>query len=466
MPDRPTDDHGRLAPAEPLDERSVAEAESETSTPTEEIVRHGGTFESFRHRGYALFWTGAFVSNTGSWMQAALVGYLAYGYRGSAADLGIVTFISQIPTLFLALPGGVLADRVDKAKIIIWAQVLLMLQALVFGTLYVTGNLSSSTPITSLAWIAGLGFVAGVLASLSFPAWVAILPELVPKPTLLNAIALNSAQFQSARMMGPLAYAAVIAIAGQAAGVADVFWINAVSFVFVIAAVWAARNSPHAPERHIVAHDESVWTSLTRGVRYAATHRVVGTVILSTLILTLVGMPYVFLMPAVAEQVLGFARGTDAHSHAYSLLLGANGFGAVIGALTVAGLPRAVRRERLMRIAIIATAVVLVAFAFAPWLWLSLALSALAGACLLTTNSLANTSVQSNAPHHLRGRVMSVFIMSFMGVMPLSAAAFGPLAEAIGTSWAIAAGAMVLLGWGLFLTARPAMLTPRASETE
>jgi len=118
-----------------------------------------------------------------------------------------------------------------------------------------------------------------------------------------------------------------------------------------------------------------------------------------------------------------------------------------------------VRRERLMRWTILATALVLIAFAFTPWLWLSIALSAVAGACLLTTNSLANTSVQANVPHRLRGRVMSVYIMCFLGVMPLSAAAFGPIAQAIGPSRAIAGGAVVLLVWALVLIARPSLLT-------
>jgi MFS family permease len=439
---------------------SVAEAESNTSSPPQSVVQHGGTFESFKHRGYLLFWSGALVSNVGSWMQTALVGYLAYRYRGSESDLGLVTFLSQIPTLFLALPGGVLADRVDKRKIIIWAQVLLMFQALAFGALYVTGHLSTSTPIASLIWVSGLGLIAGVLTALSFPSWQAILPDLVPRPALLNAIALNSAQFQSARMIGPLAYAAVIFLAGQTAGIADVFWINAVSFLFVIAAVWAARTSPHVPPARPVVQDEGVWKSLKEGVGYAARHRLIGIVMLSTLIMTLVGMPYVFLLPAVAEKVLGFARGTAAYNNVYSFLLAANGLGALVGALTVASLPHTVRRELLMRWSILATAVVLVAFAFTPWLWLSLTLSALAGACVLTTNSLANTSVQANVPHRLRGRVMSVFIMCFLGIMPLSAVAFGPLAQVIGTSWAIAGGAGVLLAWALLLIARPGLLTP------
>jgi MFS family permease len=220
MPDEPLDDNAYLEGSGDERVRSIAEAESDTSSPTDDVVRHGGTFESFRHRSYTLFWSGALVSNVGTWMQTAVIGLIAYGFRRSEADLGLVTFLSQIPTLFLALPGGVLADRVDKRKLIIFAQVLLMFQAIAFGLLYVTGHLGADTPVTSLALVSFLGLIAGVLTALSFPAWQAILPDLVPRSSLLNAIALNSAQFQSARMIGPLAAAGVILIAGRAAGIA------------------------------------------------------------------------------------------------------------------------------------------------------------------------------------------------------------------------------------------------------
>ena len=458
MPETPLDDDLSLGSPDDAGPRSIAEAESNTSSPTDEIVRHGGTFESFRHRGYALFWSGALVSNVGTWMQTAVIASIAWSFRRSEFDLGLVTFVSQIPSLFLALPGGVLADRVDKRKLIIWAQVLLMFQAIAFGVLYVTGHLSPATPFMSLALVSFLGLIAGVLTALSFPAWQAIIPDLVPRPELMNAIALNSAQFQSARMIGPLAAAAVILVAGTVAGTADVFWINAISFLFVIAALRAVRTSPHAPDKRTSAHRESAWVSLKQGVKYTVSHRMIGIVILSTLIMTLVGMPYVFLLPAVADKVLGF-HGAAASTPIYYVLLAANGFGALIGALTVASLPHTVRRERLMRWSILATALVLVVFAFTPWLWLSIVLSALAGACVLTTNSLANTSVQANVPHELRGRVMSVYITCFLGVMPLSALAFGPLAQQVGTSWAIAGGALVLLAWALVLIARPGLLT-------
>ena len=438
---------------------SVAEAESDTSSPPVRIVKRGGTFESFKHRGYLLFWSGALVSNVGTWMQAAVVGLIAYGFRKSDGDLALVTFAAQIPNLFLSLAGGVLADRINKRKLIIWAQVLLMVQAVVFGVLYVTGHLGGGPSlVSSLAIVCGLGLVSGVLTALSFPAWQAMIPDLVPREDLLNAIALNSAQFQSGRMLGGALALGVISIVGYAMGIANVFWINAVSFLFVIAALVAVRTSPHMPAKRETAHREGVWTSLKEGVRYSATHRLIGIVILSTLIITMVGMPYMFLLPSVADKVLGF-HSRAGYTGVYTILFTANGLGALVGALTVASLPRTVPRERIMRWTILAFSLVLFLFAFTPWLWVSVVLSAIAGALLLTTNSLANTSVQDNVAPQLRGRVMSVYIMCFLGVMPLSAALFGPIAEAVGPSKAIAGGAVVLAAWALFLIARPSLLT-------
>ena len=433
--------------------QSAAEAESNTCSPPDMVVRKGGTFEAFGHRAYLLFWSGAFISNVGNWMQATALGIVVWGFRRSEADLGIMNFASQIPMLFLALPGGVLADRVDKRRLILWAQVVLMAQALIIGGLFITGHLSGAAPVASLVWVSVLGLAGGVVTAFSFPSWQAIIPELVPRSSLLNAIALNSAQYQSARMLGPLAASAILLIG---LGMADIFWINAVSFLFVIAALLAVHPLPQ-PLETVKRPSESSWDSLMTGVRYALSHRMIGIVIVSTVIMTLVGMPYLFLMPSVTDKVLGF-KGAELRK-VYTYLMAANGLGAVIGALVVASLPSSIRRERLMRWSILTTALLLIFFAFTPWLWLSLILSALTGAGVITTNSLANTSIQANVPNHLRGRVMSLFIMSFLGVMPLSAIAFGPLAEAIGPKAAIAGGATMLLAWALVLIARPSLLT-------
>lgn len=433
----------------------IATREADVEAPTQEVVRGGGTFESFHHRDYSLFWSGALVSNVGTWMQNYALNIVVYAFRGSQIDLGIVNFAVGIPVLFLAIYAGSLADRVDRKRLIIITQAVLLVQAALLAWLYVSGRLSGN-PIVSLAYVVGLSIMAGVMSALAFPSWQSILPDLVPRETLLNAIALNSAQFQSARLIGPLIASALV-LAG--AGMGEIFYINAASFLFVIGALWAVR--PRTYDRGAHAPEESAWHRITAGLRYARENRVVGVIILSTAILTIFAMPYMMLLPAFVDKILGFhaANGLPgADPVVVGYVMAANGFGAVVGALAIASLPRTVSRESLLRFTMLGMALVLLAFAYSRWLPVTLVISALAGAAFITTTSLLNTSVQSTVPNALRGRVMALFVMAFIGIMPLSAAAFGPLGEAIGPNNAIGLGAVILLVWTAVLLLRPRLL--------
>jgi hypothetical protein len=265
------------------------------------------------------------------------------------------------------------------------------------------------------------------------------------------------------------------------AGMGEIFWVNAGSFLFVIAALWAIKPHPShardaaaaaaagaaaarargasgapgadAPGRPAVAREGS-WRTITAGLRYARENTFIGYLVGSTAIMTIFGMPYMMLLPAYADKVLGGGKAETAY------LMAANGFGAVIGALIVASLPKSIRRERIIPATLVAFALLLMAFSLSHWLWLSLPISALAGACVLTINSLTNTSIQANVSGQLRGRVMALFIMAFMGIMPVSSLLFGPLGKLIGPGRAILAGAAVLLAWGAYLLGRPGVLDP------
>jgi len=456
-------------------EPSLEARESDLANPPSEVVRQGGTFRSFRHRAYTQFWSGALVSNTGTWMQNYALTVLVYSLRSSELDLGIVNFVSGVPTLLFGLYAGALADRVDRRKLIIWAQAALMIQAAMLGALYSFGRLSSQHTVEALIWVAALGFVSGTLSALSFPAWQALVPDLVPRPTLLNAIALNSAQFQGARLLGPLIAGAMM-LFGLNEG--DIFWVNAASFLFVIGALWVIKPEfahPRPAARTGAAGEESPWRALTAGIRYARHHTSTGVLIASTGVLTVFGMAYMMLLPAVVDKSL-LPQTLDASlvpagmlmadfrksliDQQTAFLMAANGLGAVFGALVVASLSHTVRRERLVRWTYLILSASLIAFGLSRNLYLSLAISAIAGAAVLTTNSLINTSIQSHVPHALRGRVLSLFIISFMGLMPFSAILFGALGKAIGPSTAIIAGAAVLLAYSLFLVMRPDLLEP------
>jgi MFS family permease len=434
----------------------IATEEADVEAPTRAVVRRGGTFESFRSRDFTLFWFGSLVSNTGTWMQTTALALVVFSFRESPIDLAIVNFVSGIPILLLALPAGALADRVDKRMLLIVAQAVLMLQAAALGILYYQGRLSSADPVTAMLWVSGLGLLGGVMSALTFPAWQALLPDLVPRDRLMNAIALNSAQFQSSRLLGPLVTGGFVLVG---ASLGNVFLLNAASFLFVIAALWAIHPVPHAPAagsgRPAGAPSESSWARLTAGVSYARSDKTVGALIISTAFMTVFAMPYMMLLPAIVHTGLGATAQTEQAQ--VSWLMAANGLGAAAGALMVASLPATTRRERLIPIAVMSMAAILVAFSLSRNFWLSIVLSVLAGAAFLTVNSLTNTSIQATVPGRLRGRVMALFVMAFMGIMPISAAVFGPIAQAIGAPQAVLAGAVVLMGWGIFLTASHAL---------
>ncbi len=454
-----TDERPDNSSDERIEPGSVAELEADVGSPPERVVRKGGTFRAFRYRDYTLFWSGALVSNIGSWMQMTALALVVYELRRSELDLGVVNLIGGLPVFFLAIPAGVLADRLDRRRLLMWSQAAMMVQAAALGVLYATGNLSPASPVLAITYISALGLLGGVLSALTFPAWQSAVPDIIPREDLLNGIALNAAQFQSARSLGPLAAAALIFIG---AGYQDIFYINAASFLFVIAALAVMRfeySRPRpAPDRH-----ENAWRTLTAGLAYARENRAVGMLILSVAMMTVFAMPYMMLLPAVVDKALlgaaltGLAR-KAAMKQWVGYIMAANGFGAVVGALAVASLPRNTRRGPLVGWSLTSMAVLLIAFSFSRSLILTTVISCLTGAAFLTSTSLVNTSIQACVPHHLRGRVMALFVMAFMGIMPISSGLFGPLGQAIGPTWAVLAGAVVLLGYCLLLLARPAML--------
>ena len=155
--------------ADPDERERLEQLEADVAEPTGDVVRRGGTFESFRFRGFSLFWAGAFVSNTGSWMQNYALAIVVYGLRHSEFDSGMVNFVSGIPVLFLALPAGALADKIDKRRLLIVSQFVMLLQASALALLYTSGHLTPSNAIPSLMWIGGLGLLGGVMSALTFP---------------------------------------------------------------------------------------------------------------------------------------------------------------------------------------------------------------------------------------------------------------------------------------------------------
>jgi len=454
--------------------------EADIEVPPAVLVKRGwvaSTFESFRYRDFTLFWSGALVSNVGTWMQNAALAIVVFSIQPTHASLntGIVMGVAGVPVLFLAIPAGAVADRVDRRRLLIWIQVVLLIQAAALGILYDTKVISPRQPLFSLVLVATLGLVAGVFVAFQGPAFQSLLPDLVPRKSLMNGIALNSAQFQSSRMLGPAIVSGMVLVG---ASIALVFYLNALSFLFVIAALLAIRpraafdashgaeasrnpaETPPTGERTGRAMEraeaEGAWKTLLAGIEYAREHPAIGVLILSTALMTFLGFPYVTILTAIIKATLG---GTDHQvERAFSIVYAFNGLGALIGALGVAGLPATLPRNRVIPLTLIAFSVLICAFALSPTLGLMIAFTTLAGAAYMATNSLVLTSIQAAVPGYLRGRVMALFIMSFLGVMPLSAFAFGPLGQLIGPDRATLLGGVLLLAWALLLALRPSWL--------
>jgi predicted MFS family arabinose efflux permease len=274
----------------------------------------------------------------------------------------------------------------------------------------------------------------------------------------MNGIALNSAQLQTSRMLGPAIVGGML-LAG--AGLGLVFYINAASFLFVIAALLAIRpraefRAGHAAGERGGGEASGAWAALTAGIAYAREHRGIGVLIITIAMLVFFGFPYVIILTAVIQTRLGVSDALV--TQYYAIVYTFNGAGALIGALAIAGLRPTIKRERIIPVALAAFSVLIIAFSFAHSLPAMCAVTLLAGTVYMATSSLVMTSIQSSVPGHLRGRVMALFMMAFMGVMPLSAFAFGPLGQAIGPDSAVLVGGVVLLVWALVLLLRPRML--------
>ena len=415
-------------------------AEADTQGPPRRFLRSLTTFESFRYRDFSYFFVGAALSNTGTWMQQVALGWIVYELTRSSAALGVVNFLNGIPVTILIVFTGTLADRFDRRTLLIWSQVILMAQAAALGVLTQTG-------VIDIDWIYALTLLAGIVSAFMFPAWQAMVPDLVPRASLLNAIALSSAQFNAARLVGPMLGAAVFA----AFGVAEVFYANAISFLFVIWALAVIR--PQQDRQH---HDgESARSMLVAGLRYARQHRRIYMHLLTATAITIFGMPFLALLPVIAAETLGMG------SAGYSTLMGLNGAGALVGALAVASLPSHVRRDTIVRWGVTGMAGGVVALSLVRTGWLAGVVMVVMGAAFLASVSSINTNLQVAAPPSIRGRVMSLFVLAFMGMMPIGSLAFGALGEAIGVTTAVLIGGLVQLALGLALVARPRLLCER-----
>ncbi|PKN45192.1 MAG: MFS transporter [Deltaproteobacteria bacterium HGW-Deltaproteobacteria-17] len=386
------------------------------SMPGPWAARFRMTFAAFKYRNYRLWFTGQLVSLMGSWMQGTAQGFLVFELTRSPAYLGYVAFAAGIPSWFLMLYGGVVADRVSRRNLLIATQSVMMAGAAVLATLTFLGVVEP--------WhILCLAVLLGVANAFDAPARQSFVLEMVEREDLTNAIALNSTMFNAATAAGPAVAGIVYALAGPA----WCFAINAVSFLAVIAAL--VRIRPRQLDK--APPGQSARVEMLHGLRFVAREPSVRSLVLITIVLGVFGMSFLTLVPAWAVHVLG----GDATTNGY--LQSSRGIGALVGALWVASVGRTVHRGRLLILSLLAFPVVLLGFTFAVWEPLSLMLMAIVGGFLLITLNLCNSLLQTLSPDALRGRVMSIYALGFFGFLPIGSLLAGTLAEHLGEPAAV-----------------------------
>lgn len=384
-------------------------------------LRH--TFAAFGYRNYRLWFAGQSISIMGTWMQMTAQGFLVYELTRSTAYLGYVAFAFGIPPWLFMLYAGVVADRVSRRRLMLATQSTMMVLAAVLATITFLGVVE--------AWhIVGLAFCLGTANAFDAPARQAFVLELVDRADLTNAIALNSTMFNLASAVGP----AVGGIAYAEAGPAWCFAINAVSFISIIVALLVIR-----PKEQQLSKRRSALADFREGLSFAFSHRHVRMLLVLIMFTSLFGMSFATLIPAWAVKVLG----GDATTNGF--LQASRGVGALGGALMIASLGRFEFRGRLLTGATFGLPVALLVFSQIRTEWLSMVALAAVGVGLIVTMNLCNSLVQTLSPDHLRGRVMSIYSLSFFGFMPIGGLLAGGAAEHIGTPLTVVAAASVMM---------------------
>ena len=398
---------------------------------------------ALRSRPYRLFVAGQLISLVGTWMQMVAQSWLIYRMTGSAALLGLLGFAGQIPVFVLAPLGGVVADRASRHRVLVTTQSTMMALAATLAALTLSGNIRVSHLFV-------LATLLGLVNAFDIPARQAFVIEMVERDDLMNAIALNSSMVNGARIVGPAVAGVVVAAVGEG----WCFLLNALSYTAVIGALLLMR----LPRRPRAASHVSAWASLVEGFVFSWQTAPVRALLLLLGLVSLMGMPYSVLMPVFADRILG--GGPDA----YGLLMSASGVGALAGAATLT-----VRRHirglgRWVAVSATGFGVSLIAFAYSRSLWLSALLLVPAGFCMMVEMAASNTLIQAMIPDRLRGRVMAVYSMMFMGMAPLGALIAGALAAPLGAPATVAIGGVVCIAGGLVFGARLPTLRGPARE--
>jgi len=416
------------------------------------------TFRAFQHRNYLLWFFGQGISLIGTWMQTMAQQVLVYRLTGSAASLGVISFIGLIPLIPLSLWGGSITDRFSKRTILLVTQGIMLIQA------FLLAGLTWSRTV-QIWHVYLLAFVLGAAIAVDLPARQAFTVDMIEgKDDLTSAIGLNSAMFNGARAIGPALAGVLVATTGEG----NAFFLNGLSFIAVLISLLMMRNLPK-PKSHI-EDGTSPLKHMAGGLRFIFERQAILILVSLIAISAFLSMPYNTLLPVFASVVLKQSAQpvVAALCNSNSVIMGCQapealplglmysmiGIGAVIGALVVASLPANTRRGLLLTIGNLAFPLFLVLFAFSTHFSLSLVLTLFIGFSFVWQNALANTLLQFVTPDELRGRVMGVYSMSFQTMFRLGGLQAGFVADWLGAPLSVGIGAIISFFYGLVIAFR------------
>jgi MFS family permease len=425
-----------IQPAEHESLRSVIEEEKrEFAVPASRDSKLALAVRALRHRNFQLFFAGQLISLIGTWMQTVAQSWLVYRLTNSALLLGAVGFASQIPVFIMAPVGGIVADRHNRRRVVISTQIASMILAGILAALTLSG-------VVQVWQIMVLAASMGVVNAFDIPARQAFLIDMVGREDLMNAIALNSSMFNGARIIGPAVAGILVATIGEG----WCFFANAVSYIAVIAGLLLMRIERAAK----LTTEGSPLQNILEGFAFVRNTGPIRAILLLLGLVSFVGMPYAVLMPVFADKILhGGARGLG-------ILMGATGIGALLGAVSLAARVGVRGLGRLIAICACGFGLSLVLFSSSRIFWLSAAFLLPVGFFMMVQMASSNTLIQAMVPDQLRGRVMSVYSMMFMGMAPFGALSAGVVAHHLGAPLTVAIGGLACMAGGiLFWTHLP-----------
>jgi MFS family permease len=382
------------------------------------------TIRSLKHRNFQLFFSGQIISLVGTWMDMVAEAWLVYRLTGSSLLLGTVTFAGQLPVLLISPFAGLVADRLNRRKIVITTQFASMIIAGILAGL----TLSKHVTVEQVIILAAL---MGVVNAFDIPARQSFLVEMVGREDLMNAIALNSSMFNAARIIGPSIAGILVASFGEG----WCFFANSVSYIAVIAGLLLMK----VPPRPRAAESVSPFEHIAEGFRFVRHAGPIRALLLLVGLVSLVAMPYAVLMPVFAAKIL------HGNARTLGILMTSAGLGALIGALMLASRRGVKGLSRIVSIACASFGLTLILFSFSRWWILSAVLLIPVGFSVMTQMGSTNTLIQSMVPDRLRGRTMAVYSMMFLGVAPFGALLSGWSADRIGAPHTLAIGGVIAI---------------------